>query len=211
MTKTITFTSYSGNDKTFECVTPEDFDNSAYGKNTTFAIETNKAARKKGETPFYLEIGASHYKDKNDTYDLEMAGWKGISIEIEKRFVDDFGQNRSNPCILGDAIKVDWDLILDQYDAPKRIDFLQIDIDMNPRNANLLALINLPLSRYRFNSIIIEHSVGMDYTFENLRSTQRYILTSLGYRLVNSGHYDDWWVDKTVFDVMQTVDLSTLK
>jgi hypothetical protein len=82
---------------------------------------------------------------------------------------------------------------------------------MTPRNANLLALINLPMSRYRFNSIVIEHSVGMDYTFDPLRAAQRYILTSLGYRLVNCGHNDDWWVDETSFDVMQTLQITSMR
>jgi hypothetical protein len=212
MTKTISYTSYGGGIASYECLTQEDFPGGANNNNSTFAIETRKASKQKNDIPFYLEIGASNYKNQNDTYILEKEhGWSGISIEIEEGLSKEFNENRSNICVNADAISVNWDQILDKYNAPKRIDFLQIDIDMTPRNANLLALINLPMSRYRFNSIVIEHSVGMDYTFDPLRAAQRYILTSLGYRLVNCGHNDDWWVDETSFDVMQTLQITSMR
>ena len=212
MTKTISYTSYGGDIASYECLIQEDFPGGANNNNSTFAIETRKASKQKDDVPFYLEIGSSHYKNQNDTYILEKEhGWSGLSIEIEEGLSKEFNENRSNICINADAISVDWVHTLEKYNAPDRIDFLQIDIDITPRNANLLALINLPLSRYRFNSIIIEHSVGMDYTFEALRAAQRYILTSLNYRLVHSGHADDWWVDETSFDVMQTLQITSMR
>jgi len=212
MTKTISYTSYAGGIASYECLTQEDFPGGANQNNSTFAIETRKASNKKSDVPFYLEIGSSHYKNQNDTYILEKEhGWSGVSIEIEEALAKEFLENRNNVCIHGDAISANWNEILEKYNAPKRIDFLQIDIDITPRNANLLALINLPLSNYRFNSIVIEHSVGMDYTFEPLRAAQRYILTSLNYRLVHSGHVDDWWVDETSFDMMQTVQITSMR
>lgn len=212
MTKTISYIEYSGGEKSYESLTKEEFPGGANNNNSIFAIETRKASKQKNDVPFYLEIGASHYKNQNDTYTLEKEhGWSGISIEIEEGLSKEFNENRSNICVNADAISVDWAPILKKYNAPDRIDFLQIDIDITPRSANLFALINLPLSRYRFNSIVIEHSVGLDYTLEALRAAQRYILTSLNYRLVNSGHVDDWWVDETSFDMMQTVQIADMR
>ena len=138
-------------------------------------------------------------------------GWSGISIDIMENLAKEFNENRSNICLNKDALSINWDEYLEAYNAPKRIDFLQIDIDVTPPDANLLALINLPLTRYRFNSIVIEHNVGMEYTMEKMRSIQRYILTSMGYRLVQSGHADDWWVDSECYEFMQTIQISSLK
>jgi hypothetical protein len=211
MPKIVEYKSYAGESHQLEIIDEDDFPGGRNNQSSNFAIAMEKISKVKNEKPFYLEIGSSHYKNQNNSYVLEKEhGWSGISIDIEDGLVKEFVENRSNICICGDAISIDWDKVLQENNAPQRIDFLQIDVDMTPNDANLLALINLPLSRYRFNCIVIEHSVGIDHTLERLRSAQRYILTSLGYRLVNAGHSDDWWVDATIYEMMQTIQITDL-
>jgi hypothetical protein len=211
MPKIVEYRSYSGEVQELDIIDEDDFPGGRNNQSSNFAIAMQKISKDKGKTPFYLEIGSSHYRDQNNTYVLEKEhGWSGISIDIEKSLVKDFIENRKNICICEDALSINWDKVLEENNAPKTIDFLQIDVDITPWDANLIALLNLPLTRYRFNSIVIEHSVGMDYTFERLRSVQRYILSSMGYRLVNSGHSDDWWVDATVYEMMQTIQITDL-
>lgn len=145
---------------------------------------------------FFIEIGASDWKNNNNTYFLEKEfGWNGLAIDIEKHFCDEYNKNRVNHCIHGDAISYNWDKYFEENNVPKRIDFLQIDIDTNPKYANLFALINLPLSRYRFSTIVLEHASVVEKSLEGMRKIQHEILHSYGYKLVAEGFNDDWWID----------------
>jgi hypothetical protein len=143
----------------------------------------------------YIEIGAGHYKHQNNTYLLETEhAWKGVSIDISDILTNDFNSNRINPCIMSDAITFDWSKYLIENNFPAVIDFLSIDIDFETHeSANLLALINLPLTQYKFNIISIEHMASMFYKFKKLRDIQRDILTMLGYHLLIPGKNEDLW------------------
>jgi hypothetical protein len=144
----------------------------------------------------FLEIGACHWKQGNNTYLLEKEfNWKGVAIDIVKHFADDYNINRSSHCIHGDAFSYNWDQYLSENNFPKRIDYLQIDVDKTPDWANLFALLNVPLSRYRFNTITLEHCANMDPRLMKMRDLQREILFSYGYRIVAAGYDEDWWID----------------
>ena len=121
--------------------------------------------------------------------------WKGVAIDILKHFADDYNINRSNHCIHGDAFSYNWDKYLEENNFPKRIDYLQIDVDKTPDYANLFALMNVPLSRYRFNTITLEHCANMDVRLMKMRDIQREILFSYGYQMVGAGYCEDWWID----------------
>jgi hypothetical protein len=92
-------------------------------------------------------------------------------------------------------MSINWDKYLIDHNFPERIDFLQIDIDKTPDYANLFALLNVPLSRYRFSTITIEHCANMDIRLMKMRDIQREILFAYGYRLVAAGYDEDWWID----------------
>lgn len=148
------------------------------------------------ENGYYVEIGANHPFIANNTSLLESKfGWSGVGLEIEEKFVTEYNQSRKNQCVMADAMSFDYKDYFVKNNFPKQIDYLQIDIDDNPRHANLMALVQLPLAEYRFSVITIEHGVNTDYTLEELRRTQRTILTSYGYKLVVQGDAEDWWID----------------
>lgn len=145
----------------------------------------------------FVEIGAGHWQNQNNTYVLEKHfGWKGTAIDIMPNLAKDYNENRSNKCIAADAMSFNWDKHFEENNFPKRIDYLQIDVDKTPENANLLALLNLPLSRYRFNTLTIEHCYHMYPKIAKVRELQREILFSYGYSLIASGFDEDWWVDE---------------
>jgi hypothetical protein len=100
---------------------------------------------------------------------------------------------------LGDAVIFDYKKYFEDNNFPKRIDFLQIDIDSNPNDCtsaqNLLALIQVPLNNYRFSIIAFEHDTLMNPRNRTVRDAQREILLSLGYVLVVRLSYEDWWID----------------
>lgn len=144
---------------------------------------------------FYVEMGSNHFKEGSNTYLLEKDyGWTGVSIEVSKYYAELFNENRINPCINDNALKFNWESYFEKNNFPNDINFLSIDIDSDAGiHANTLALLNLPLSRYRFDIIIIEHCGGADYIFENSKKLQRDILSMFGYYLIYRGNNDDIW------------------
>lgn len=143
----------------------------------------------------YIEIGTGHYEQGSNTYLLEKKyGWKGLSIDISKQMVDVFNENRSNKCVEGDAITFNWEKYLEENNFPKQIDYLSLDVDYNTHShANLLSLLNFPITKYKFNIISIEHLSDIHYNLRDIKDTQRSILSALGYHLVIRGYNNDLW------------------
>lgn len=151
------------------------------------------------ESKFFVEIGSGHPKIGSNTWLLEkFFGWKGMAIDIDAEMVEQYRQIRSAECFLSDATTFNYRHYFDEHCFPKQIDYLQIDIDNQPKNANLMGLIALPLSMYRFSVLTIEHGCVTDYKNSDLRNVQRFILDSYGYRLIVQGVNEDWWIDPQV-------------
>ena len=152
---------------------------------------------------FYVEIGAYHSKEISNTYTLEKEyDWSGISFEIVQERVDEFNLNRTNKCYQADATTFDYETLFDSLNMPKQIDYLQIDIE--PASNSLLALMALPLDKYRFSVITFEHDLYYDAANLDIKNKQKEILLNLGYTLekenvvCNHEHFpfEDWWLDK---------------
>ena len=152
----------------------------------------------------YLEIGANHPTELNNTWLLESEFiWQGMSVEIDENFQGEFVLQRGNECHLADATEFDWaSAIKDKGWKKKRFDYVSIDCE--PPNITLKALENLPLDEYRFSVITFESDL---YAYgEECRDIQRRILNDLGYQIVardvaNGGNpYEDWWIDPQVID-----------
>ena len=145
----------------------------------------------------FVEIGSQHPEISSNTLLLEKRfGWSGLAIEIDKLYSDMYNNHRSSVCVNADALTFDYIEYFEENNFPKQIDYLQIDVDDTPRHANLIALTQLPLTRYRFSTITIEHDCIRDYTLKNMRDAQRVLLSSLNYELVVQGESEDFWVDK---------------
>jgi len=146
---------------------------------------------------YFVEVGAGHWKEQNNTYVLEKHfGWQGVAIDIMPNLADEYNKNRSTKCVAGDAMSFNWDKYFEENNFPKRIDYLQIDIDKKPEYANLFGLLNIPLSRYRFNTITLEHCSNMYPKIAKVRELQREILFSYGYTILAAGFDEDWWIDE---------------
>lgn len=153
----------------------------------------------------YVEIGAFHSEKGSNTHILERKfDWKGVAFDIKEEFVLEYNQNRQNPCILHDATTFNYLKYFEENNYPSTIDFLQVDIDPGFDDKGcihctsvdcLLALIAVPLSRYRFSVIAFEHDAVMNPKNITVRDAAREILLGLGYVLVKRWSYEDWWVD----------------
>lgn len=152
---------------------------------------------------FYLEIGASDYYTLSNTYSLENDyGWSGISLEIDAELAERFNSLRKNQCFNLDAITADYEELLKSVDAPKQIDYLQVDIDPAPNT--LAALKAVPLDKYRFSVVTFEHDIYANTEYLLIQEEANRILESYGYQRViknlwaNGCPFEDWYVDPIV-------------
>jgi hypothetical protein len=159
---------------------------------------------------YYVELGAAHYSNGNNTYLLEKDyDWTGVSFEIVDSMRDEFNANRKNPC-MGDALAFNYTKYFEENNFPKQIDFLQLDIDagydysgrpVGNSHWTLQGLVAVPLNTYRFTLITFEHDANMYWRNAQIRDAQREILDSFGYSLVHRSIHEDWWVDPSQIEL----------
>jgi len=166
--------------------------------------------RKVNAQKTYLDIGCHEPTIFNNSYALERAGWKGISIDIQD-YSNQFAKLRSNPFLKIDVTKVDWTPIIEQYFPSKTIDYISFDVD----DATKDAVRNFPFHDVRFKTMTIEHDGYRVGT--TLRDSLRTLFSSYGYTLIcgdvvceGYGAFEDWWVDLSQVDeVIATKLIST--
>ena len=156
---------------------------------------------------YYVELGAAHYSNSNNTFLLEQEyDWNGVSFEIIDSMRDEFNANRKNKC-MSDALVFNYIKYFEENNFPKQIDFLQLDIDagydmtgrpVGNSHWTLHGLMAVPLNTYRFTLITFEHDADMYWRNIAVRDAQREILDSFGYALVHRSYHEDWWVDPKV-------------
>lgn len=146
---------------------------------------------------FYVELGSADPYIESNTWLLESQfGWKGLALENNEILVKEYNlSDRINKCISANALTFDYLSYFKEHNFPKTIDFLQIDIDGHDKGNCLLALLSLPMLKYRFSVITIEHDLCQDYRKASMRDAQREILSSLRYKLIGQTLSEDWWVD----------------
>lgn len=144
----------------------------------------------------FVDIGSSEPINWNNSFFLESIGWNGICIDLGEY---DYS-NRKCKYYSKDALKIDYKQLFEENNIPYIIDYLSLDIDYY----TLDCLKKIPLDKYRFKTITIEHD---NYRFHDLlRFEQREILKKHGYYLLCSDitclplqsdqYFEDWWVDE---------------
>ncbi|MEK6879800.1 MAG: FkbM family methyltransferase, partial [Nanoarchaeota archaeon] len=155
---------------------------------------------------YYLDIGSCASVGSNNSYFFEsQLNWKGICIEINPIFNDSYNQ-RNCRYVNQDALTIDYEKLFEEEKMPLSIDYLSLDID----EASVEALKKLPLDKYRFKAVTIEHDSHVHGDL--YKKPQREILNSKGYHLLcadvlnqsgrNIGlshNWEDWWVHPDFF------------
>lgn len=156
---------------------------------------------------YCVDIGSHHSIKSNNTYYFQDLGWTSISVEIESLYNESYSSRKNGVHLNENALQVDYKKQFEEYEFPKNIDYLSLDVD----TLSLDVLKILPLDEYRFKVITIEHD-GYLYG-DKYREHQRSILSSHGYLLLCSNVYveqpgyegkefpfEDWWIDPSEFD-----------
>lgn len=162
-------------------------------------------------TGFYLDIGSAHAKNNSNTYHFDSIGWKGICIENDPVWVSSYELRSNCHLVCHDALTLDYEKVLSDFECPKEPDYLSLDVD--EMTTDILNL--LPLKKWRFKVITIEHDY---YRFgDKYRKVQRDFLSSLGYLLLCSdvfieqpppyskenASFEDWWVFPSYFEMSE--------
>lgn len=145
----------------------------------------------------FLDIGCCHPTEINNTYALELIGWRGILCDRDPNACALCREQRTAKMIEGDAVALPWAEILKEFlgSGPQVIDYLSLDID----SGTDLVLAALPLADVRFRVITLEHDA---YRFGNRpREAMRNLMDKYGYDLVCADvcgiegmPYEDWFV-----------------
>lgn len=156
---------------------------------------------------YYLDIGSSSSVGSNNSYFFEKElNWKGICIEKNPQFNESY-KDRTCIYINEDALEVDYVKVFEENNFSVSIDYLSLDVD----EESTAVLKILPLDKYRFKVITLEHD---SHFFGSVyKNRQRQILFSKGYTLlcadvlnqsgINIGQehaWEDWYADPAYFE-----------
>lgn len=158
----------------------------------------------KNNNGYFIDIGSNEPIIGNNSYFLESVGWNGICIEVEKL---NYSSRKCN-YINFNAVELSYKYLFLEHKVPKIIDYLSLDIDENTTDC----LEKMPLDRYQFKVITIEHD---SYRFGTVpRDVQRKILQNAGYYLLcqdltcpplfNTQYFEDWWINPKFIDTNHT-------
>ncbi len=163
----------------------------------------------------FLEIGgADPFKGNNTALLEKQFGWKGVSLEYDEKFIQNYRNNRSANLIHGDALQTDYKKLLSENFEGNVIDYLQLDIE--PARHTYDCMLKIPFDEYKFAVITYEHDYYVDVT-KSYRQKSRDFLQSKGYVLVANdispdgiSNFEDWWVhpdlvDKNILDKMTSL------
>lgn len=153
----------------------------------------------------FVEIGANHPIQHSNTYVLEHAhAWRGLMVEFDESFEPLYKQHRQGSTYyIGNAVTAPYEQLM--KDLPDKIDYLQIDLDVNNRSTldTLMRFNETIFDRYTFGTVTFEHDIYSG-DFFNTRAASREVFKRRGYVLmfpdVQVGWvgrhvpFEDWYV-----------------
>lgn len=158
---------------------------------------------------FFLEIGTNDPVLINNTYVLESVyGWRGLMVEYDRNYEESYKIKRKSQYIIQDARLIDYEALFAEYNFPKAMDYLQIDLEVN-QNSTLQTLELLDrtiFKNYKFAVVTFEHDIYSG-DFFSTREKSREIFLRNGYVMVfqdvkNCGNpYEDWYVHPSLVDM----------
>lgn len=140
----------------------------------------------------FIDIGCRHPRMHNNTYLLELYGWKGFGVDLED-FSKQWESERDSEFILASAFDVDYKKTFKRLNFDKVVDFLSIDLEIS--GDRFKCLNQIFDTGYEFKTITIEHDAYCGYD-ETEKIPQRNYLRDKGYILVREDDYiEDFWIN----------------
>ena len=163
----------------------------------------------------YLEVGSAYPYYTNNTALLEQFGWRGVGLDLNSEFVENYNSWRKNKSILADALTADYDALLQEYcPGTTDIDYLQLDIKTSEETYKLLE--KIPFDKYRFAVITYEHDDYVDTT-QSFKQKSREFLWSKGYALavpdvspIDGYSFEDWWIHPDLIDITRVWSMNRI-
>ena len=162
---------------------------------------------------YFIEIGSNHPVIYSNTFLLEYKyQWSGLAFELSKSLVKKYREERKALVYRCDATRFNYLDTFSKVNAPKQIDYLQIDIE--PAWQSYQALTILPHNLYRFSVITFEHDCYASLEGVSVKQSAYDFLSNLGYfRVVDNMRskgcaYEDWYCDPRVFNIEKLKDLA---
>ena len=152
---------------------------------------------------YFIDLGCYEYKNINNSYFLEKErNWKGLAVEIEERFKNEWIENRPNTIFLNeDATKIDYEMVLEKNNFPKEIDYLSIDLE--PALISIQALYKIINTNYIFRTISFETDY---YNEKSTRDPSREFLKNNGYIFIkdigwsDGNPVDDLYIHESIYN-----------
>jgi hypothetical protein len=143
-------------------------------------------------TGTFLDIGCADPVTWNNTYALELVGWRGLLADNDSHACQLCRAKRQSLVIQQDVTKMDWSRVLPPYN----FDYLSLDVD----SATQAALECLLRDGVTWRMATIEHD---SYRFgPGPRSAMRKMLYGAGYVCFKEDvcatpgmPFEDWWVN----------------
>jgi hypothetical protein len=164
---------------------------------------------------YYLEIGSGDpYLGNNTTLLEQTFGWDGISIDLKEDEVRKFSEIRKNKVYCKNALHTNYKALLEANNAPKEIDYLQVDCE--PAETTYNVLLSIPFEDYKFAVVSFEHDYYADIT-KKVKEKSRKYLKSMGYVLAvdevgfnDLYSFEDWWVHPDLVDAKKLKEMQSV-
>ncbi len=158
-----------------------------------------------GDKGTFLDIGANHPIEKNNTYGLEQIGWTGFLVEQDAHCVGLLRERRKSPVLQVDATTAKWGTL-----KPSKFNYISLDVDFGTSLA-LWALLDCGIS---CDVLTVEHD---KYRFGPApQDAMIQMLRNAGYKLIcrdvcDKGlPFEDWWVSDWLFDKAERYEANGL-
>jgi hypothetical protein len=146
----------------------------------------------------FLDVGCSHPIEINNTYALELLGWRGVLMDLDPGMVELCRAQRKSRVVAADAKTFDWRSL-----RRTGYDYLSLDVDEGTEGVvrDLLA------SGLEFRVATIEHDfyrfgAGPRQQIRDLMQAAGYVLL-LGDLSATPGFpMEDWWVHASISKIM---------
>ncbi len=152
----------------------------------------------------FVDIGCGFPKYINNTYLLEKYfNWDGISIDLIMYQEEDgskWGDCRNSKLILKDALKINYNLLFEENNLPKNIDYLSIDLE--PPDLSLECLLKIPFNDYNFKIITFEVDKNREGDERRIIKSRNF-LKSFDYALIGSlcSGQDDVYLHNSIVEL----------